>query len=148
MRCTAAAAAAHPQEGIGFTTRDGRQSRDNILTSCCSLLRTSGLSARQCKVQVSTAAVVSWPAMSIVIKSSCSCLLVICKARNHFQAQELALIFLACTAVQCCCSCLLVICKARNHFQAQELALIFLARTAVRRCGCLRVICLQQPQAL
>lgn len=48
-------------------------------TSCCSRFRTSGRSARQCSVHVRTAAVVSCPAMSMVMRSSRSCLLVICR---------------------------------------------------------------------
>lgn len=43
------------------------------LTSCLILSATWGFPANKCIVQVSTAAVVSWPATSMVIKSSRSC---------------------------------------------------------------------------
>ena len=47
------------------------------LTSSLTLSAMSGCSDSRCRVQVSTAAVVSWPATSMVIKSSRSCLLLI-----------------------------------------------------------------------
>jgi len=46
--------------------------------SACRRATTSGRLARQCRVHVSTAAVVSCPAISMVIRSSRSCLLDIC----------------------------------------------------------------------
>ena len=48
------------------------------LASSCSWPTNSGCSTRQCSVQVSTAAVVSWPAISSVIRSSRSCWLDTC----------------------------------------------------------------------